>query len=458
MTLAREPRPPRQGTEGTLLVPVCVLACVAVIPVGLAVTIENYGYDIWGAFIWGPVLLLCCLPLCRWAARRTGDPDVVRFLMAAAVLKVIVGSVLRYASAQAFYGALTDAARYDNAGAELAPFFRRGVFEDLGAISGTRFIEVVSGAVQAVIGDTRMGTFLVFSFFGFVGMVLLYVAFCQALPEGNRRFFRLLLFLTPTIWYWPSSIGKEAIVLLCLGAAVLGAVQLFAGHARGLLLGGLGAWGMTIIRPHMTLVLLAGLLVALPPLDRRTSGRGVGRFLLPLAVVVALPLVVGQVEKFFSIDSLNADSAESVRVTVERQTGQGGSAFSVPDTQSPWGLVVGVVTVVSRPFPWEADGVTTALSAVEIAALTLLFLRRALPNPTALVRSLRHRLPRLAAGYALAFCVVFAAVGNFGILVRQRSLLLPMLFVILAAAPRRPVAGDDPQPDATTTTEPVGVA
>ena len=50
----------------------------------------------------------------------------------------------------------------------------------------------------------------------------------------------------------------------------------------------------------------------------------------------------------------------------------------------------------------------------------------------------------MAVAYVLAFAWGFSAVGNFGILARQRSLMLPFLFVLAAAACRPDVARADP--------------
>ena len=66
--------------------PLVVLVLVLAVPVGLAVTSTVHLRHL-GGFIWGPVLLLLTLPVCRWVAKRTGEPEVCRFLFGAALLK-----------------------------------------------------------------------------------------------------------------------------------------------------------------------------------------------------------------------------------------------------------------------------------------------------------------------------------------------------------------------------------
>lgn len=440
----RRPSIPFATTATALAIGIAVVGS----PIGLAWSFEKFDYDVWGAFVWGPVLIVAAVPLCRSVARRVGEPEITLFLVGAAVLKIIIGSLLRFGTAQAFYGGVADAAQYDNAAAVLAPQLRHLDFRDLGGLSGTRVLEVLTGFVQAAIGETRLGTFFVFSAMGFVGMLLLYLGFCEVVPNGDRTLYRRLLFLTPTIWFWPSSIGKEAFMLLCLGAAFHGGARVLNGHFSGFFSGGLGLWGTLAVRPHLTLAFFLGLLLALPLLARR--GEDVHRSpllrVLPLVALLALPVVIGRVEAFFNLDQLNADTAESVLVAVSDRTGKGGSELESNVSLSPVSLASGSITVVVRPYPWEASGIQGQLSALEAAGVGLLIAYRLTRHRASLRDWLRSRYVRLALGYSIAFIAAFSSVANFGILARQRSLLLPILFVVLAIG--GPGTADSPRPRA----------
>ncbi len=437
------------ATSGPGIGPIVVFVLVIASPVGLALMLDGSTYDTWGAFLWGPVLLMLALPLCRWIARRTGEPQIAGFLFGAAALKVVIGATLRYYMVDAVYGA-GDAFRYDDAAAELVRPFRDGQFGDLGQVTGTRFLEILDGLVQAVIGETMVGAFLVFSAMGFVGICLLYLAFCEAHPIGDRTLYRRLLFLTPTLWFWPSSVGKEAFLMLCIGATAYGFARLLTGHVLGVVLTGLGLWGAAVVRPHIALMLLAGTVVALPPSPTRrpreadgSRRRSIAGFALPFLVLLAIPASLSSAETFFDIDGLNLDSATEVREEVTRRTSTGGSEFTALDTSNPVGLTMGLVTVVARPFPWEATGFQ-ALAALEGACLVVIVSVATWRRRHVIPRALGERWPRLAIAYVLAFAWGFAAVGNFGILARQRSLMLPFLFVIVAAA--KPVGAPSPGP------------
>src|SRR5258705_10199230 len=100
------------------------------------------------------------------------------------------------------YGGSADASHYHQAGALLAPLFRHGIYSDLGKISGTRFIEILTGQVYALTGPTRLGGMSVVSLVSFLGPVPFSPAFRTASParDGRRATPLVVFFPTPLIW------------------------------------------------------------------------------------------------------------------------------------------------------------------------------------------------------------------------------------------------------------------
>jgi hypothetical protein len=422
---------------------VAVLAVAVGSILGLAVSMDRASYDIWGAFWVAPLLLLACLPVARAVAKAERDPRLMRWFMGAALLKIVVGSVARYANLELVYEGSGDANRYDSAGALLAPAIRALDYQDLGKISGTRFVEVLTAHVYAVTGVTKLGGFMVFSSLGFLGLVGFYRAFVLAFPEGDPRRYRLLLFLFPSMWFWPSSIGKEAVMLFCLGLAAYGLATALHGGLRGLPVAGLALWGAGVVRPHVLLlfVLAAGVALGIRLLPSGTTRLGAGsplrRSLATLLLVVLVGgvsvVAVGQFEAQFGLDRLDVDSAESVLDETTRRTGQGGGEFRAANPANPIGYVAALITVLFRPFPFEAASATAMVSSLEGMALLAVALaalpRRLLRLPRL---ALRHAYVGFAGIYVLTFAYAFASIENFGILARQRTQVLPVLFVLLA--------------------------
>jgi hypothetical protein len=427
--------------------PLLVVVGVAVVVAALAVAMDRSSYNVWGAFWVGPLLLGLTVPIANRVARQENDPKVGRLILLAFVAKVIVGSTLRYIAVTAIYGS-GDSISYSAAGRVLAPLFRQGVYQDLGKVSGTRFIEILTGQIFAGIGPTDLGAYFVYSWLGFLGLVLLVRAFRIAVPDGDHARYRLLVLFFPTLLFWPSAIGKDAWMLFCLGLAVYGLARALAGRFSfiGAACLALGGWGAVVVRPHIALlIVIAGGAAALVrtvgptrvgagPLHRARS------LLLAVVLVVGIVAVTGQAESFFKLNSLNPESAQSVLTEVTRRTGEGGSQFHAPPASTPVGYARAVVTVLFRPFPFEGSGGLSLVTSAEglLFAVVVAGSLGRLSRLTSM--SLRDPYVFFSLAYTLGFIFAFSSIENFGILARQRAQLLPFVFVLLAlpAKPKRP--------------------
>jgi amino acid transporter len=172
--------------------------------------------------------------------------------------------------------------------------------------------------------------------------------------------------------------------------------------------------------------------------------------LLGLAAVIVLAVVLlSQTSAFLKDSGLDPeDGVASVLSENRERTEQGGSSFGTPQPGiSPAQLPLAVVTILFRPFLFEANSIQVLITALESTVLLVLTVRRIRPIGRA-VRSFR-RLPYVTfvVVYGLLFIVAFSSIGNFGILARERCQLLPF-FLVLLAVPG--VRGRRPRAPATT--------
>jgi hypothetical protein len=427
-------------------------------------------YDVWGGLVTGAVLAIISSYVLVRLARKDPDPRLGLILVLAFLVKQ-VGTFIRYYVVVDLLGG--DALGYHEAGKALAPALRSfdfgsPAFETFvpNAISGTAFIRLATGFVYAIVGTSRLGGFMVFSSLGFWGLYLSFRAFRIAVPEGNHRRMALLLFLTPSLVFWPSSLGKESWLIFCIGLTLYGAARMFAHLPFGVPVLALGLFASAIVRPHLTVLLLAALILA------RMVGRGTRRrdhgfirraarqILLIGFVLGAVVMTVGRASSFFNLDDIDGHSLTAVLDETERRSSQGDSAFEPPRVTSPIGLPAALVTVLFRPFPHEAHNLQARVSALE--GMVLLALTIASWKQLRQLPRLMRRYPMIAyvAAFVLLFVVAFSAVGNFGILARQRTQVLPMLFMLLSLPAvrvrRGSEAGTAEDETASATPEPVG--
>lgn len=444
MTVATVTDLPRRDTRG--LIVACLMGATIALLV-LLLTVRQYvsnivSYHVWGGLVATTVLTAVCSFVLLRLARKDPDPHLGAILVGAFVVKML-GTFLRYYVV--VYALGGDALDYHDAGAALAPAMRAfdfgaPAFETYApdAISGTVFIRLVTGAVYAVIGTSRLAGFVVFSTLGFWGLYLTFRAFRIAVPEGNHRKLALLLFLTPTLVFWPSSTGKDSWLLFSIGLTLYGAARLFTHKTLGIPLLALGLLASALVRPHLTVLLLGGLILgrAVGRVSRQTDRgfvrRVAGKVVLIGFIAAAVVLTAGRASTFFNVDELGADSLTAILDETQRRSTQGDSAFEPPRVTSPIGLPMALVTVLYRPFPNEVHNAQQAFSALETTVLLAVTLAswRTLVRLPRFMR--RYPLIAFAVVFILLFVVAFSAVGNFGILARQRSQVLPMLFMVLA--------------------------
>jgi hypothetical protein len=417
---------------------------VVVALVGFGWSMGRASYDIFGAVLIAPALVLLTIPMAFRTAHRENDSALTRIVVIGLLLK-LAGSLFRFYVAYNLYGGNADAYTYHLQGRILATAIHHGHWAVPQAPFGTQFLIAVTGITYAVVGPTKLGGFFLFSWFGFVGQILFYRAFRIGFPEGDHRRYAKLIFFLPSLIFWPSSLGKEAWMTLALGVTALGAARILARRRGGFVWLALGLWGAGAVRPHIPLIVAAAAVVAYP--FRRTRDGSLGNAaakLFGLAVLLVISLVLmGRAASFFGVQSLDAKSVGAVLNRTQTQTSLGGSAFHAARVRSPLDLPWAAVTVLFRPFPTEVHNSQALLSAVEgmfLLALTVLGLRRVARVPR---EAIRTGYVAFCLVYTLAFVYAFSAIGNFGILTRQRVQVLPF-FLVLLCLPKTAPTDDAP--------------
>jgi hypothetical protein len=433
------------------------LVGVAIGGASVAWLVGTSSYDLWGAAVIAPALLVLSLPIFHRMARETDD-DLLFLILVCALLVQFAGALLRYYTSFVLYGGSADAGVYHQWGVQLSTSFRQGSF-DLGGLRsglGTDFIRILTGAVYTITGPTLLGGFMVFAWIAFWGQVLFYRAFVRAVPSGRKRRYALIVFFAPTLAFWPSTIGKEAWMVFTLGLAAYGVSLLFTDRpATGVLVAAAGLGLAALVRPHTAgLFAIAAAFGTVFTVFGRGRSRTTGpviRWAVLLVMAVAASALVLQSQEFLADAGLASDDgvASTLDATAARTSG-GGASFDAAVVHGPQDLPLAAVTVLFRPHLLEAHSTESRLVALEgllLAGLALL----AVPS---LLRQIRHisQAPYVATAlvYVGAFVVAFSSISNFGILARQRAQVLPLLAVLIALPRRdRPQFGPPP-PDATT--------
>lgn len=329
--------------------------------------------------------------------RRTSDRGAVPGLVAAHALRLGAG-VLVMRTIDARYAGMSDVYDYHDAGLEIAPRLRQANLGEALTLArtvpfdtqirwplSTNLVRLLTGGVYATFGRSMTSGFLVSSSVGFWGTWCFRQAFAVALPNGRQDSYTRLVFCWPSILFWTSALGKESWMTLSFGTGALGMAHLVKGHVRrGMTLGALGAGLTAALRPNVASYL-----------KRRPAS--------PPAAI--------------------------------RNEPGAGSAFAPPELRSLHDLPAVAASVVFRPYIWEAKGAQVLATALEGTALMVLSVARARRALPALLAARRQPYVGFVLGSLAVSVVLLSPLGNFGLLARERSPLLPFYMMLLCVEP-----------------------
>jgi hypothetical protein len=352
--------------------------------------------------------------------------------VALAFLVKLAASSLRYGMVKYIYG-FGDAFSYHAAGTTLADVWR--TFEVPlveGRSAGTRFIELLTSLLYAPHVPHMLGGFFLFAGIAFGGQLLLYSAFRRALPRGPLKFYAAFVFLIPTLSFWPSSIGKDSVMLFAIGLTAWATAGLLESYrTKHYLWAGAGIGLSAAIRPHMAGLLIisvgAAMFFAKAPKGAAAKGR---RMLLLGATAFSVILVATLTADTFGID-LALDDLDPLVADIERRTGQGGSAIAGGAVAAVGDLPAAFIRTLFRPLPMDANNAQAMVSAIEGTFMLGVFIWQ-FPSMIKGIPTLRRR-PFLLFSliYSIGFVVAFSAILNYGILARQRSQVMGLVLVLI---------------------------
>jgi hypothetical protein len=162
---------------------------------------------------------------------------------------------------------------------------------------------------------------------------------------------------------------------------------------------------------------------------------------VPLLVVLSVVTIKSSQAYIHSDDPIAAFETQQSQ---EFSTNGGGSNFTAANPFTLQGLPVAIVTVNFRPLPWEAGGALPAIAALEGVLLIAIVIRRRSLIWQGLKAWRTNGMVITALLAWFSFSIILASLPNFGLLARQRTQVLPYLFMLICMV-RRPERRDAPR-------------
>ena len=382
---------------------------------------------------------LICIPLLAIVAAvavvhfTQSDRYLRRLLLTGLVAHMTASAVFLWVGF-VIYGGTVDAFHYWTTGLQLAERFQIvGWSAFHGPYWSTNLIENICGFATLLVGDALPTLFIAFSLISLAGAYLFYRAFTIAFPDGDRWLFGVLVVLLPSLLFWSSFVGKDALIQYFIALTCYGFARITQRPTpSGVLYCATGLAGALLIRAHIAAML--AIAMTFPYTVGRSRSRGASkaaRIVLIPALVCGTYFLITQAKSFIDIQGENGTTVFQQADAITRNSQIGGSAFN--EGTSLAGRIAESPFLLFRPFPWEihsAMGVAPALESVGL--IYLCWTRR-----REIWSALQHwRDPYV--GFVLVYSVVFlvtfgGAISNFGILLRQRIMLVPLVLMILCA-------------------------
>ncbi len=371
-------------------------------------------------------------------AYAEGNPWLVRILTISLVLHLLAAPGQIFV-VDHFYHGIADWTRYVTQGAQLAPDFRHFNFTTANAnvrqIVNDGSVSIAGGIAMAIVGVNKLATFLVFSWLSFIGAVFFYRAFTLTFARADHRRYAKMLFFMPSLIFWTADLSKESLMMLALGMTSFGAAKFLARKRGGFMLVAPGVFIGAYVRPNELLLIMAGFVVAMmvPTAGARKTFGGVKRLLsllfgaalLFLAISLTIHYLHGGAHGQLSLQNTNANNAAQ------------GASGNVPYSSSPATFPRDIYEVLFNPLPINAHGFGERVAALEntvILVLVLFSLRNLRIVPRA---AFARPYVMLCLVYTGTFIYTFAALGNLGLIERERTMMIPFLFVLFCI-PRAP--------------------
>jgi hypothetical protein len=371
----------------------------------------------------------------RLAARLAieGDRRWLTTLLPLAFVAKVVGTGARYYMVTVIYG-VGDSYGYYETAVELVHTWRSfAVPEATSGGAGTRFVDVFTALLFFPTIPTFLFGFMMFAGLAFVGTIMFYLAFRRWFKDPKLLLlYAVFVFFMPSLLFWPSSIGKDAIMVFSLGFIAYGAARMFEGsYLKG---GAFAAPGLLLavgVRPHVAALVVAAAVFALV-----LSSLPIGKFgwfprLLALAGAIAILTIVASTAATNLSVETSSEGLETFLAQTEQQTAQGGSAVSGSAVSSPLDIPEATLRVLFRPLPYEAADAAALASSLEAVLVLILVFTRLPQIVRNLVRIRFNPYMLFVTMYTAGFIVAFSAIFNLGILARQRVQVLPFLFAAL---------------------------
>ena len=290
--------------------------------------------------------------------------------------------------------------------------------------TGTFFIRFLCYPLSNILGLSYNAVMFIFSFVGFQGILLFYLAARENIPKMSVVFGGMtlleILFILPNCHFWSASLGKGSVMIFAIGLTFYG-LSRFNSRFPHLMI---GAFLVYMVRSHMLLAIVIGLALGL--FLSQSGIKWYVRYSLLLVSFLAVFLLSDNVLENTGTESLNIFDSKKIE-TRAKELGKGNSGLDLANYNQGFKLF----TFIYRPLFVDAPGLMGIISSFENIFILFLSFHFLINFPSFWnVSTGFHKIAFFV--FLLAAISLAQISGNLGIAIRQKSQIFPLLFFVLA--------------------------
>lgn len=290
--------------------------------------------------------------------------------------------------------------------------------------TGTFFIRFLCYPLSNILGLSYNAVMFIFSFVGFQGILLFYLAARENIPKMSVVFGGMtlleILFILPNCHFWSASLGKGSVMIFAIGLTFYG-LSRFNSRFPHLMI---GAFLVYMVRSHMLLAIVIGLALVL--FLSQSGIKWYVRYSLLLVSFLAVFLLSDDVLENTGTESLNIFDSKKIE-TRAKELGKGNSGLDLANYNQGFKLF----TFIYRPLFVDAPGLMGIISSLENIFILFLSFHFLINFPSFWnVSTGFHKIAFFV--FLLAAISLAQISGNLGIAIRQKSQIFPLLFFVLA--------------------------
>ena len=293
--------------------------------------------------------------------------------------------------------------------------------------TGTKFVSFLAAPlVQMGLSYTSM--MLIFAWMGYVGFVYAYLFFRENITVSfklfNRIDFLTLMLFLPNMHFWTVSLGKGSVIFMGL-MIFTQAVKFPQKRMLGLLVGG---FFIFMIRPHVMLFVLVGVMVGL------LTGRGKLSTPMKLAIVLAsVGFLIAASQSILSMAKLEGSEnmvtdfeafSEKRSAELSRTAGSGVNMNNYP-------LPLKFFTFWFRPLFVDSPSALGFFSSFENLLYLFLFLKILNKRFLAFIKRAPYMVKMSGIVFLLSSFALTFVMSNLGIIMRQKSMVMYFAFFVI---------------------------